>query len=111
MPDWKRLVRVHLKLPPLRNQRAERIVEEIAGQLEDFYQEALREGASSRKAVRAAFAQIENWDDLSARITEAEGPNRVSPQEQRHEDARDRANAPRSGLLHRLFGGTGMDVR
>lgn len=111
MPDWKSLVRRHLKLPPLHNQRAERIVEEIAGQLEDLYQEALREGPSPRKAVRAAFAQVENWDELSARITDAEGPNRVSPQEQRREDARDRANAPRSSLLHRLFGGIGMDVR
>ena len=111
MPDWKRLVRRHLKLPPLHDQRAERIVEEIAGQLDDLYQEALREGASPRKAVRAAFAQIENWDELSARVIEAEGPNRVSATEQRREDARDRASAPRSGLLHRLFGGIGMDVR
>ena len=111
MPDWKRLVRRHLKLPPLHGQRAERIVEEIAGQLDDLYQEALREGAAPRKAVRAAFAQIENWDELSARVIEAEGPNRVSATEQRREDARDRAKAPRSGLLHRLFGGIGMDVR
>jgi len=111
MPDWKRIVRVHLNLPPLHDQRAERVVEEIAGQLDDLYQEALREGASPRNAERAAFAQIENWDELSARITEAEGPNRVSPQEQRREDARDRAGTPPSGLLHRLFGGIGMDVR
>src|SRR5512140_975694 len=111
MPDWKSLVRRHLKLPPLHNQRAERIVEEIAGQLEDLYQEALRGGASPRKGERAAFAQMENWDELSARIIEAEGPNRVSAREQRREDARDRAMAPRSRLLHRLFGGVGMDVR
>src|SRR5512140_3510632 len=111
MPDWKSLVRRHLKLPPLHNQRAERIVEEIAGQLDDLHQEALREGASPRKAVRAAFAQTENWDELSARVIEAEGPNRMSATEQRREDARDRASAPRSGLVHRLFGGIGMDVR
>lgn len=111
MRDWKRLVRRHLRLPPLHNQRAERIVEEIAGQLDDLYQEALREGASPRKAVRTAFAQIEGWDELSARVIEAEGPNRVSAAEQRREEARDRAIAPRSGLLHRLFGGIGMDVR
>ncbi len=77
-----------------------RIVEEMAGQLDDLYQEAQRHGASSPEAERAAFAQIEN----SARIIEAEGPNRVSPQEQRREDARDRASAPRGGLFHRLFG-------
>src|SRR5512133_2316630 len=111
MRDWKSLVRRHLKLPPLRHQRAERIVEEIAGQLDDLYQEALRDGASPRGAVRAAFARIGDWDELSARVIEAEGPNRVSATEQRREDTRDRANAPRSGLLHRLFGGIGMDVR
>ncbi len=111
MPDWKSLVRRHLKLPPLHHQRADRIVEEIAGQLEDLYQEALRRGASSPEAERAAFAQIDHWDELSAGITDAEGPNRVSPQEQRREDARDRAAAPRSGLLHRLVGGLGMDIR
>jgi putative ABC transport system permease protein len=111
MPDWKHLVRVHLNLPPLHNQRSERIIEEIAGQLEDLYQEAQRHGASSRDAERAAFAQIENWDELSASIRDAEGPNRVSAAEQRREEARDRAMAPRSGLLHRLFGGLGMDVR
>jgi len=111
MADWKRLVRVHLKLPPLRNQRAERIVEEIAGQMDDLYREARRQGASSSEAVRAAFAQIENWDELSARITDAEGPNRVSPTEQRLEDAMDRARAGRGGLVGRLFGGIGMDVR
>jgi putative ABC transport system permease protein len=111
MPDWKRLVRAHLKLPPLGNQRAERIVEEIAGQLDDLYQEALRGGVSPRKAVRAAVAQVEDWDELSARITDAEGPNRVSATEQRRGDARDRALAPRSGFFQRLFGGIGMDVR
>jgi putative ABC transport system permease protein len=111
MPDWKHLVRVHLNLPPLYNQRAERIVEEIAGQLDDLYQEARRHGAASHAAEHAAFAQIEHWDELSARIAEAEGPNRVSAADQRREDAQDRAIAPRSGLLHRLFGGIGMDVR
>jgi putative ABC transport system permease protein len=111
MLDWRSLVRRHLRLPPLHDQRAERIVEEIAGQLDDLYQEARRHGASSPEAERAAFAQIENWDELSARIIEAEGPNRVSAAEQRREDARDRAGEPRSGLLHRLFGGLGMDVR
>src|SRR5512136_217965 len=111
MPDWKHLVRVHLKLPPLHDQRAERIVEEIAGQLDDLYQEARRHGASSPEAERAAFAQIENWDELSARIADSEEPNRISAAEQRREDAQDRARAPRSGLLNRLFGGIGMDVR
>jgi putative ABC transport system permease protein len=111
MPDWKSLVRRHLKLPLLHDQRAERIVEEIAGQLDDLYKEALGEGASPRKAVRTAFAQIENWDELSARVIEAERPNRLSAAEQRREDARDRARATGSGLLHRLFGGIGMDIR
>jgi hypothetical protein len=55
MADWKHLVRVHLNLPPLHNQRAERIVEEIAGQLDDLYEEARRHGASPAEAERVAF--------------------------------------------------------
>jgi len=109
MPNWKRLVRRHLKLPPLRDQRSERIVEELAGQLEDLYAEARRQGASSREAMRAAFAQVENWHDLSERIAEAERPNRVSPAEQRFEDAL--AEQPRGGPLRRLFGGIALDAR
>ncbi len=35
----------------------------------------------------------------------------MSAAEQRTEDARDRASAPRGGLFHRLFGGIGLDVR
>ncbi len=60
MADWKSLVRRRLRLAPLRNQRAERIVEEIAGQLDELYQEARRHGASSPEAERAAFAEIGN---------------------------------------------------
>ena len=109
MPDWKRLVRRRLKLPPLRNQRAERIVEELAGQLDDLYAEARRRGASSRDALRAAFAQVENWNELSERIAEAERPNRLSPAEERFEDAP--AGPPGGGHLRRLFGGVALDAR
>ena len=109
MPDWKRQVRRRLHLPPLRNQRAERIVEELAGQLDDLYVEARRHGASSREGTRAAFAQVENWNELSERIAEAERPNRVSPAEQRFEDAL--AEQPCGGPLRRLFGGIALDAR
>ena len=109
MPDWKRQVRRRLHLPPLRNQRAERIVEELAGQLVDLHAEARRQGASSREAMRAAFAQVENWNELSERIAEAERPNLVSAAEQRFEDALGRA--PRGGVMGRLFGGITLDAR
>ena len=109
MPDWKRQVRRHLKLPPLANQRAERIVEELAGQLEDLYAQARRQGASSSEATRAAFAQVENWDELSEQIAEAERPNRVSAAEQRFEDAL--GQTPRGGATGRLVAGITMDAR
>lgn len=83
MPDWKRHVRRRLHLPPLGGQREERIVEELASQLEDLYLEARRQGASSRDAMRAAVVKVESWGELSERIAEAEGPNRLSPAEQR----------------------------
>jgi putative ABC transport system permease protein len=109
MPNWKRLVRRRLKLPLLRNQRAERIVEELAGQIEDLYAEARRQGAPSRYAMRAALAQVENWNELSERIAEAERPNLVPAAEQRFEDAL--AAPRRGGVMGRLFGGLTLDAR
>ena len=53
MRNWKRLVRRRLRLPELKGLRSERIVEEIAGQLEDIYDEARRHGASRAEMGRA----------------------------------------------------------
>ena len=138
MREWKRYVRRRLRIGELRGLRQERIVEELAGQLADLYEEARRAGASDREAERAAVEQVPDWNELAARIREAERPNEVSAEERRLDAATagsgggrssstrmtatgepGRATAPAaladgSGeprKLRRALGGLGADIR
>lgn len=65
MPDWLRYVREHLSLPDCSPKRQAEIVEELAEQLEDAYQEALRSGMNDEGAYLAASRHVPNWDRLA----------------------------------------------
>ena len=54
MRDWKRYVREHLPLAEMRGHPQGEIVEEIAGQMEEAYREALAAGATEEQANAAA---------------------------------------------------------
>jgi hypothetical protein len=77
MPEWKRIVRERLRLPDLRNLRGERIVEEIAGQLEDLFRTARERGISEAEAERQALARFD-WEVLAEGLESAERPHRRS---------------------------------
>ncbi len=74
MRDWKRYVRARLSLASVGDDRQERIVQELAGQIEEFYLEALAEGASEEESLHQAESRIGDWDSLSADIGRAEQP-------------------------------------
>jgi putative ABC transport system permease protein len=76
MRDWKAYVRARLALPSLRGLRDERIVEELAGQLDDLYREELARGTPEAEAEQRAIEHVTNWDALARRIAEAERGNR-----------------------------------
>ncbi len=80
MPDWKRIVRERVDFPDLKDLRAERIIEEIAGQLEDFYTEALADGSAPAEAERLAVERF-NWEQFAGGVEAAEEPNRPSRSE------------------------------
>src|SRR5215469_12756425 len=65
MPDWLRYVRDHLSLSDCPPAREAEIVEELADQLEDAYQEALRLGLSDEDAFRAAGQHVSDWAKLA----------------------------------------------
>jgi putative ABC transport system permease protein len=69
--NWRAFVCARLSLSDLTPQREERIVRELAAQLEDFYREALARGATEQEADAFACAQIENWDALAAELRRA----------------------------------------
>ena len=68
MPDWKSGIRAQLRLDGLTPQRQEDIVEDLAGQLEDAFQDALGRGVSAADAEAFAWDQCTDWDDLSRQL-------------------------------------------
>lgn len=61
MPDWIRFVRNQLNPGLLPPDREAQIVEEIARQMEDAYQEALRSGSTEVEAEQIAQQHIPDW--------------------------------------------------
>jgi putative ABC transport system permease protein len=71
----------------LKGQRQQRIVEELATQLDELYQEALRHGSTPDQAECAAQEHVSDWNELSKQIADAERPNQVSASStQKHVD-------------------------
>ncbi len=80
MPDWKRYVRSQLPSLRINPGREAEIVEELALQLEQAFQESLKSGNSEADAERAAKAQLPNWQSLALDIESAQPPrHRVAP--------------------------------
>lgn len=76
MPDWVRYVREKLPLKKLSSGRGPDVVQELAEQLEEFYEEALSRGCSPRKAREHAARQIQDWERLASDLASAERPER-----------------------------------
>jgi putative ABC transport system permease protein len=75
MPDFKRLVRQRLELPPMKRRREEKIIEELALHLADLYREALSAGRSEDAALSHALSQVPDWETFASDITGAQQPN------------------------------------
>jgi predicted permease len=74
MPDWKQFVREHLPPLGLSGAREAEIVDELALQLEQSYNEAIARGAAAAQAEAHAAAQIRDWHAFAAEIRRAETP-------------------------------------
>lgn len=68
MPDWMAYVRQNLRLPTLQPGREAQIVEDLAQQLGESYQEALSSGISEREAYDRACRHISDWSELSEEL-------------------------------------------
>ncbi len=68
MLDWREIVRD--KLTPLRvgEKRQEDIVAELAGHLDELYEDLVRQGRSEVEAVRFASSSVADWDELRREI-------------------------------------------
>jgi putative ABC transport system permease protein len=73
-PDWKKHIREHLPPLGLSGARETEIIEELALQFEQAFNESLASGASRKEAEARATAQIRDWRALAAEIRRAETP-------------------------------------
>lgn len=74
MTDWRAYVRDHLPSLACDAQTESAIVEEIATQLQDIHDAALRAGATPQEATRTARAEITDWRTLARDLVEARSP-------------------------------------
>lgn len=78
MPDWKVYVRKQLPALQVKPAREAEIIEELAIQLEQAYQEALRNGRDETEARRLAENQMPDWRSLALDIEIAQPPRHRS---------------------------------
>jgi predicted permease len=79
MPDWKEHVRKQLPAMRVGPAREAEIVEELAAQLDQAYEEALLAGHDAREAAHVAEAQLPDWQRLALEIERSQTPRaRVS---------------------------------
>ncbi len=83
MHDWNRYVCEHLRLADMKDDRKEKIIRELACQMEELYLEALAAASSEDEALRQAERQIGDWEPLSVELSRAERPTQTAAAGQR----------------------------
>jgi len=109
MRDWSRYVRERLSLPDMKGQRDNRIIEELAGQLEEFYFEALGRGTSEQEADAYACQQVTDWEGLAADVLRSDRSDTV-PRLERWVD-RSEQRVRQKGKLGAMLADLEQDVR
>lgn len=109
MPDWVGYVRENLPLPPMRRQREDKIIRQLAEQMEDCYREAIAGGSTEEEAESEARAHITDWEKLAAQIAREERPHIQSRMERRAESVEVALRQEGGGWA--LLADFGMDLR
>lgn len=68
VPDWQKLVRARLGTLGLEPEREQEIVAELAGHLEDLYEDCCASGVPVDLAFRRAVDDVSDWNRLSRKI-------------------------------------------
>ena len=71
MPDWQQLVSHRLAALALDEREKQEVIAELADHLQETYEAVRRAGLSESDAVGRALLQVNNWDHLQRRISEA----------------------------------------
>jgi hypothetical protein len=71
VPDWGALVRERLPEADLPSAQRDEIIAEIAGHLEEFYEEQRTLGLSDADALNHALGQVADWREFARKIERA----------------------------------------
>jgi putative ABC transport system permease protein len=112
MPDWKEFVRRNLPAGRLKRECEDELIDDLAQQLEDIYQEALAGGASEPEAADQAQRQIPDWDTFLQDVCRRSPGRRQATLDRWSEQAETAAHAREvhSHILVRLLADLRCDV-
>jgi hypothetical protein len=68
MPDWRRFALEKLGALDLTSAESEEIASELAGHLEDLYEEYRAEGLPESRAIACALSLVSDWRELMRNI-------------------------------------------
>jgi hypothetical protein len=71
MPDWEALVGEHLADSSLAFEDRHDVIAELAGHLEETFEQLRRQGLSEDAAAERALSQVKNWQSLRRKIQKA----------------------------------------
>jgi hypothetical protein len=71
MPDWEALVGEGLADSSLASEERSEVIAELAGHLEETFEQLRRQGLSEEAAVERALSQVKNWQSLRWKIQQA----------------------------------------
>lgn len=108
MRDWQRFVRERLVSAGLRPDREQRIVRELASNLEDVYLDALRHGASDDEALATAESHVADWSRFAADLRNADPAAAIPAIDVLSDRLESTARGP--GVWRRVVAGLPLDV-
>lgn len=71
MADWEALVGERLADSSLASEERSEVIAELAGHLEETFEQLRRQGLSEEAAVERALSQVKNWQSLRWKIQQA----------------------------------------
>ena len=80
MPDWKALVREHMASLGLTHELEEEVIAELAGHLQDRYEEGREQGLDQSEAIDRSLEQVCDWRRLAQQIERAKRKDEIMNQ-------------------------------
>jgi len=71
MPDWEALVGKQFAAISLEPEERREVIAELAGHLEETFEQLRRQGLSEEAATEHALSQVKNWQSLRRKIQQA----------------------------------------